>query len=232
MSIQPDTVSKHWISKDYESKVQTGDLLNVRVSSLSPDFDDKINKLSQEAAVGTSIPQGPVGYLVDSLGRINMHFIGTIEVKGLTLQQVKNNLEKEASQYLKQPLFSVSFLNRKVTLLGDVASPGIVRLEDGLPITLLDLLAMRGDVRESALLSDVMVIRDSTSKRVIHHLNLSNTSFFSDSFFYIRPNDVVIVKRDINSADQEKRNRNSQVTTSIIVSLVSVVLVILNTFFK
>ena len=60
------------------------------------------------------------GYLVDTDGTIDFPVLGKIKVEGLSRTELAAKLKKELSNYLKNPIVTIQYLNFKVTVLGEV----------------------------------------------------------------------------------------------------------------
>ena len=159
-----------------ELKIQKGDILNVSVSSLNKLEDDLYNTV-----VG--------GYEVNNNGEIHVHHLGKMTVEGLTRKQLKTKLEEDLKPYLKDPLVTVGFANHHITILGSIGNPQILALPTE-KISVMDVLAMSGSVLATTSVSDVIIIRDSSSdKKQIRHINLEDHSVFNSDFFYLQPNE-------------------------------------------
>ncbi len=211
--------------------IRKGDQMRIHVTSLSPELDDKFNLLSSGLGQGPADPLSDQGYRVDERGQIRLHYLGDVTVEGITCQELKRRLEKETGQYLRDPIFSVGFLNRRVTVLGEVTNPRVVRLSQD-PVSLLEVLAASGGMKEDATLSDILVIRDSGDRKVIKHVNLERDSMLKTEWYYVQSDDVVLVKRDMDAYLRTERKRNLQTTLSLAVSFLSLFVVLLNNIIK
>jgi len=222
-----DTVIQTNLIKFPEVAIQKNDLLGISVSSLNTELDDKFNKTGM---IKTGSQFGD-GFIVNENGSINIHFLGFVQVEGLTRNQLREKLEKELTPFLKEPIVTVQFLNKKVTVMGELKSPQVVLLtEEYTP--LLDVLVKCGDLGKDAFINDVIVIRDSSNFKQIKHLNLEDHSLFSSSWYYVKPNDVVYVKSDLSKTYKEERMRSLQIMVSLGVSVFSLIIIILNSLIK
>jgi len=222
-----DTIIQTNLIKFPELIIQKNDLLGISVSSLNTELDEKFNKTGM---IKSGFQFGD-GFLVNENGSINIHFLGFVQVEGLTRNQLREKLEKELTPFLKEPIVTIQFLNKKVTVMGEVKAPQVVFLtEEYTP--LIDVLVKCGDLGKDAFVNDVMVIRDSINFKQIKHINLEDHSLLSSSWYYVKPNDVVYVKSDISKTYKEERMRSVQTLVSLGVSVFSLIIIILNSLIK
>jgi polysaccharide export outer membrane protein len=222
-----DTVIQTNLIKFPELIIQKNDLLGISVSSSNTELDEKFNKTGM---IKSGVQFGD-GFLVNENGSINIHFLGFVQVEGLTRNQLREKLEKELTPFLKEPIVTIQFLNKKVTVMGEVKAPQVVFLtEEYTP--LIDVLVKCGDLGKDAFVNDVMVIRDSINFKQIKHINLEDHSLLSSSWYYVKPNDVVYVKSDISKTYKEERMRSVQILVSLGVSVFSLIIIILNSLIK
>ncbi len=199
-NLQKDTTLRNLISKDYEPKIQKNDLLGITVAGLSPDI--ALYNVPQNTAGGST------GYLVDESGNIQFVKLGDLHVEGLTRKELKKMLEKELVPYLKEVFVTVSFLNRHITLLGGVGSQVIPLANDNM--TLLDALAVGGDISEKGRTDNILVIREKDDSKEFKRLNLTDNSIFYSPYFYLQPNDIVYVE-----PLKVKENKTSQIISYV-----------------
>ncbi|HEY5408708.1 MAG TPA: polysaccharide biosynthesis/export family protein [Ginsengibacter sp.] len=203
--IPNDTTLNNLVSKDFEPKIQKGDLLGITVASLSPE-----NTLIYNAPQNA---QGPVpGFLVDGAGNIQFIKLGTIHVAGMTRRELKDTLEKGLTPYLAQTVVSVGFLNRHVTMMGGVSPQIIPMVNDNM--TILDALAASGDIGLKGKTDNVLVIREKGNSREFKRLNLTKDSVFYSPYFYLQPNDIVYVE-----PIKPKVDRTSQIVSYIVTGI-------------
>jgi polysaccharide export outer membrane protein len=181
--IPNDTTLTNLVSKNFEPKIQNGDVLGISVASLSPENTMIYN-------VPPNMVGGKLGYLVDANGTIEFIKLGRIHAAGLTQRELKNQLEKNLQPYLSQNIVSVGFLNRHVTLIG--ASQKIIPLEDD-NMTILDALTAGGN-NEGLMNTNILVIRENGINRDFKRINLTDKSIFYSPYFYLQPNDIIYIE--------------------------------------
>lgn len=225
-----DTTLTNTVINNYESTIVKGDRLSITVSSLNSQEDAIFNGGTASAAVGTAASTTG-GYLVQENGTIQLHRLGNIMVDGLTRRVLIKQLEKKLEAYTKDPLVQVSYLNHKVTVIGEVAKPQVYNMTEE-QISLIDLLVQSGDATQNANRADITIIREEGNVRNVKHVNLEDNSIFTSPWYYIKPNDIVLVNADVNKyIKTEKRNR-LQNNISLTASIVSLALIILSRVIK
>ena len=125
------------------------------------------------------------GYLVDTDGTIDFPVLGKIKVEGLSRTELAAKLKKELSNYLKNPIVTIQYLNFKVTVLGEVNSERV---------SIFDALGMAGDLQINAKRKNVLVMREDGDEKVFAQLDLTSENIIHSPFFYLQQNDVVYVE--------------------------------------
>ena len=99
--------------------------------------------------------------LVRADGIIQIPFLGELDVKGLTADQVRERVRALASKTLRDPIVNVAITGyrpRIVTVVGEVHKPGnvdLVRPDQ----TVLDAIAAAGGFTDRAIANEVAVLR-------------------------------------------------------------------------
>lgn len=191
---------------EYEPKIEKNDVLRINVSSssINEEIVEPFQMRGQGQQTGGGVNQNPSlnGYLVRPDGIINFPILGEIKVEGLTRTQIQKKLEKEIETYVKDPIVDVRIMNFKVTVLGEVGSPGRVEILDG-RISMPELLAMSGDITYDGRRENITIIREEDGIKKIGYIDMTDTDFFKSPFFYLKQNDIVYVEpsyRKVKSA--------------------------------
>lgn len=175
-----------------ETRIQPNDLLNISVSSLSTESNVLFNQPSTTSKDG---------YRVDKTGSINFPVVGKIKVDGLSLDQSQEVIARKLDQYVKNPTVNVTFLNFKVTVIGEVNKPSTFTVTDE-RITLLEALGLAGDLTVYGKRENVLVIREVGGERTMVRLNLNNKDILRSPYFNLKQNDVIYVEPDKSKATQ------------------------------
>ncbi|HYD22251.1 MAG TPA: SLBB domain-containing protein, partial [Flavipsychrobacter sp.] len=125
------------------------------------------------------------------------------------------------------PYFIIRLSSYRVTMLGEVAKPGQFTIPNE-RISLLEAIALAGDLTSYGRRDNVLVVREINGQRSFQRLDLRNPEIMNSPYFYLQPNDMVLV--DINknkaAASDQATVRNISLATSI-VSVLAIVISIL-----
>jgi polysaccharide export outer membrane protein len=218
--ITRDTVIAGVQHPNLELKIQKNDVLSITVSSLSPTEDALYSKGASSASAEIT------GFQVDLDGNIYLHKLGKLAVAGMTRQQLKLKLENDLLPYLKDPVVTVSFLNHRVTVFGETNSMVVNMPDEKIP--LLEVMATAHPVTQNSELNQVLVIRETTAGKEFKHLNLENFSIITSPWYYLQPNDIVVVKINEEKVVTEAKRTRNQVLFATVISSISFLLLILD----
>lgn len=206
--------------------IQKNDILSIRVYSMSinPATDLPYNLPEQAVAGGTGTTSS--GFLVDQNGDIQYPRVGAVHAEGLTKEQLANEIQKKLEGQLTQPSVIIRFINYRVTVLGEVRSPGTFPVATE-RITILEALGLAGDVTEYGKKTNVKVLRENNGQREIGTLDLTSKAMFASSFYHLQQNDVVFVEQTSKKIRQQDRQSLAQ-EIGIATSIITAVALILN----
>lgn len=225
-SLEKDTTISRYISTEGESKIQPGDQLSITLSSLSPAEDEQFNKAAAKAGSAEMN-----GFAVDADGYVQFHRLGRVKVAGLTRRQLEDQLEQSLTGYMKEPIAHVHYLNHKVTVIGAVSNPVVLNMPEE-QLNIFEVLVKAGDIKESGMKNRVMIIREDANDKKVKQVDLENHQIFNSPWYYIKPNDIVLVPDDVKSkTDAEKRQR-VQTTLAMVASGISLIVIIADRIFR
>ena len=177
-------------------KIQPNDILSIQVSTLQPELALPYNLLPQSTnSLNMQLETMKLqGYLVSIEGTINFPVLGTITVTGKTSQELEIYLKTTLEQggHLVSPTVNVRVLNGKVTILGEVTRPGTYGFTEQ-NISVLQALGLAGDLTIKGKRKEVLLIREEAGQRSYTTLDLTQTNWFASQYYYVRPNDVIVV---------------------------------------
>ncbi len=222
-----DSINKHFTSV-HEARICVNDMLSIVVSTLDPLAAEPFNL----PVVAVETPGRNQAYeaktlqyyIVDVNGNINFPIIGDIKLVGLTKSEAINLIEEKLEPYLQDAIVSIKFLSYKISVTGEVLRPGQYTI-DNERVTILDALALAGDMTIYGKRKNVLVIRENYGKLEFARLNLSSDEIFTSPYYYLQQNDVIYVEPNNVKAIS---GLNISLYLSAITTLASVITVAIN----
>ncbi len=222
----------------YDARIMPKDLLTITVSTSNGDAASPFNltvptPYTQNLRTTSSQPMLQ-GYLVDNDGYIDFPRLGRIRLGGLTKSEAEQLIQEGIKPYMnasETPIVTVRMSNYKISVLGEVAKPGMYTVSNE-KITILEALAQAGDLTIYGVRDNVKLIReDASGEKSIHVLNLNDANIINSPYYYLQQNDIVYVEP--NKVKAQNSSVGSMTTlwvsaTSILVSLASLLYNILD----
>ncbi|MCH5319978.1 MAG: polysaccharide biosynthesis/export family protein [Paramuribaculum sp.] len=162
-------------------------------------------------------------YTVDRSGDIFFPKLGKIHVAGMTTSQLQQYICDRVT--VKDPHVSVKLMNFRVDVMGEVQSPKRIDVQSE-RFSIFDALSAAGDMTPYARRDNVTVIREDGDSLRYSRLDLRDASVTASPYYYLRPNDVVIVDSNEIRHANAKYNQNNAYKLSVISTIVSGVSVI------
>jgi len=178
--------------------IQPNDILKITVGSLIPEAAIPYNRNTGQGVQQNSIDLMKLeGYLVSSNYEINFPVLGTISLKSLSASAAETFIAEQliAGGHLNDARVSVRVVNAKFAVLGEVKSPGTYTFTEQ-TITLLQALGYAGDLTINGERNDVLITREVDGVRRVAHIDLTSADFMDSEFYYVKPNDVIIVNQN------------------------------------
>jgi polysaccharide export outer membrane protein len=220
-----------------EPVFQKNDLVSILVYSDDPrasayynlpastTISNTVGASSDMSAGGGGLQSGGASYLVDETGNIQFPGLGNLEVAGLTKDQLYKLLEAKLQDKLSHPYFIIRFTSYKITMLGEVARPGIFTIPNE-RVSLIEALAIAGDLTVYGRRENVLIIRELNGVRTWHRIDLRSPDIVASPYFYLQPNDVVYV--DLNKTKASANDAVVVRNISLGISIISLLIVIIS----
>lgn len=221
--VVPDKAERIAINKGI--LIQPKDMISIVVSSRNPELAVMFNLpvISYQAGsetVSNGGSQRLLGYVVDNDGYIDFPVLGLVKAAGLTRWELAKEIKGMIvdGNYIKDPVVTVEFMNFKISVMGEVTSPGTYNIE-GDKITILQALSLARDLTIFGRRDNVSVIREQDGERVIYQVDLRSASIFESPAYYLQQNDIVYVEPNKVRAGQSTINENNIKSVSLWVSI-------------
>ena len=181
--------------------IQSGDVLSIVVSSKTPELAVPFNptvlqdRIDEEKTVSGANRQFFLDYNVSNEGEIDFPTFGKIKVAGITKEQLSTFIKDKliAENYINDPIVNVQFVNFRIYIAGEVSNPGMYKITND-RISLLEALAMAGDLTIYGKRDNIKVIREKNGERKIYTVNLTKAEMFNSPAYYLQQNDYIYVE--------------------------------------
>ena len=230
----PALYSSTQISPIPEPVIKVGDLLSITINSTStPEAAQPFNlpivpiskgENAYNIGSGTGVSGGAGGlqnYLVDTEGKIVFPVLGKLLVTGMTKMQLSDLIKGRIfPRYLKEePIILIRFAGFKISVLGEVGSPGVFNI-DNEKVSILEALAEARDLTMFGRRDNILLIREKDGKRETIRIDIRNKNLINSPYYYLQQNDVLYVQPN----DKKIRNTEYSATASIPLSLLGTAL--------
>lgn len=214
---------------NFSPKLKIDDFISVNVSDADLEtvtlFNVQSNNTQQSSySNGNSATSG---YLIDRNGEVNLPVIGRVKLDNLNRDEAILLIEEKLKFYLKNPVVQLQILNFKITVLGEVSSPGSFRIPNE-RITLLEALGLAGDLKISGLRRNVLVVREENGVRKEYRVDLTSKKVFNSPVYYLHQNDVVYVEPNASALTNSTFIKSNGPLIISVTSLALSILIILN----
>lgn len=217
--------NEHIVHKKIKYKIQTNDVLSVRILGLEPnttsffniDNNTAFNQYNQVALYVN-------GYSVNDSGYIRLPIIGSLNVHDLTIEDVTSLIQNKVDEHLNKATVIVKLVNFKITVLGEVKKPGLYNVYYD-RITILEALGIAGDITDFGNKTKVMLVRQTHEGSIIYNIDITDSKLIESEYYFLLPDDVIYVK-----PLRTKQARLGVPTASLILSGITTVVLILNLF--
>lgn len=183
------------LANEYEAVIKKDDRLTIVVSgpdkTVTAPYNLTLGEMANTGSYGSNPEQSTLSYLVDKNGDIKFPVLGTIHVEGMTRNKLADYLTQQISKDVKDPIVYVSFRNYKITILGEVRTPGTYTM-DSEKVTILQALGKAGDLSLTAL-REVVLLREVNGQLTHTTIDMRSSDILSSPYYYLQQNDVLYV---------------------------------------
>ncbi len=208
------------LQKERQIKLQPGDKLDISVHSRDTELAEMFNQNTN----------GSKGYYtVDATGKIDMPILGLLSVEGKTRMEVAELIKYRiiAAKLVRDPTVTVDYADMGYYVIGEVGHAGRFDIDRD-KITLLEGIAMAGDLTIQGKRTNVLVLRTEDGKQTPYRVDLTKTDdLYSSPAYYLQQNDMIYVEPNKMRKNQSTLNANTLQTPAFWMSAVSFVLTII-----
>ncbi|MDN3595048.1 polysaccharide biosynthesis/export family protein [Zunongwangia endophytica] len=187
-------VDVHRLNKPY--RVQVGDLLSIRVKALDQDIVGMFNPVNEGNTDATGEERMYYdGFAVDEHGNIRVPTLGELNVMGYTVEEIREKIENQLlSEYFRAEaniFVTVKLAGIRYTTIGEIGAGSNVLYKER--VTIMEAIANAGGISDVGNREDVKILRQYPHGEEVHHIDLTNLDAVKSAYYYIQPNDLIIV---------------------------------------
>tara|TARA_B110000046_G_scaffold177641_1_gene204688 strand:- start:496 stop:1185 length:690 start_codon:yes stop_codon:yes gene_type:complete len=212
------------------NEIQVDDVLKITVGALMPETALPYNKNFGEKQQNQSIELMILdGYLVSQDKTINFPVLGTLSVANKTVVDLEKDLKErlESEGYLIDPIVTVRLLNSKVTILGEVNSPGTYNFTEN-NMSFLQALGLASDLTINGNREDIILIRNVDGIQTAGHINLTSADWLNSPYQNIKTNDVILVNPNASKVKTAGFIGNASVVLAMASIILSSIVILTN----
>src|SRR5690606_918055 len=164
-------------------------------------------------------------YKIPVGGTIVFAFVVKVHISGLKRNESILVLKDLLYPYIVNPGVNIHFTNFKISVIGEVASPGTFTLPNE-RVTLLEAIALAGDLTIQGKRSNIMVIREADGVKKTYSVDLTSKEILDSPVYYLSQNDVVYVEPN------KAKMQSSVFNYSLIISVAGIIISVISVLSK
>ena len=168
--------------------IEIGDYLTLEVFTkngekiIDPDFELANTNINAERL------RPKLKYRVRNDGFVKAPMVGEVELKGKTLHEAEEILQKEYEKFYKSSFVNLGFLNKRVIVLGSTGGQ-VIPLENE-NTTLVEIIALSGGIDNNGKGHNIRILRDNSAFVV----DLTTIEGYQSGNIMMEPGDVVYIE--------------------------------------
>jgi len=174
-------------------RLQINDVVEITILKSE---DETLNEVFSPATGGVVSGAGLQGYGIDVRGEIRLPEIGKVKAIGLTTEELQEKLiEIVVDRYFKEEselFLTVKLAGISYTMVGEVSGTGQNSVQKE-QLNIIEAIAAGGGVPATGDLTAVKIIRNYPDGVKVHKVDLTTLDVVYSPYYYIQPNDMIVV---------------------------------------
>lgn len=169
--------------------IQVNDYLKLAVYTnggeriIDPDLE-----LYKDMPVQTGAVKPDLDYLVDVNGVVKFPKLGEVTLKGLTIREAEALLQKEYTEFYKDPFVTLQYINKRVILLGSPGGAVVPLVNEN--VTLVEVLALAKGIDNTGKSHNIRVLRGEE----VYLVDLSTIEGYRKGNMIMQHGDIVYIE--------------------------------------
>jgi polysaccharide biosynthesis/export protein len=217
-----DPINKEVLKAEKNYVIQRNDYLKLEVFSSKGErvIDPDGELLKQMGNLSQTNIKPQLSYLVNTEGIAKFPMVGEVNLSGSSLREAEAMLQQLYDIFYKDCFVALSFLNKRVIVLGSVGGQVIPLPNEN--VNLIEVLAMAKGLGNDAKAHNIRVLRNDK----VFQIDLSTINGYREGNITIAPGDIIYVEPVRRPFPEAFRDYGPLV--SLVVSLTSLIIVISN----
>lgn len=173
-------------------KIRSSDLLYIHVIGDDPASVAFLN-LMPATFSGYSSEMDLVTFIVDEVGDIVYPKFGRLHVAGKTVDQIREEIQIEVNKFMEDASVFVKLVNRTITVLGEVRSPGQHPMVKN-QLSVFEAIGTAGDITDFGNRRAIKLIRETPAGKEVASIDLTDPDLISSPYYYVLPHDILYVE--------------------------------------
>lgn len=176
--------------------LQKNDILEITLITSNEEFS-KLFQTALESNVRnqlnyTSGAAAPKGFAINQDGTFDLPYAGKIYAHGKTREEIKKEIVSKLKEFIIDPVILIKVLNFKISVLGDVKSPGTFNIPNE-KVSIIEALGIANDINITADIKNTLIIRETDSSRIQIKVDLTKKDVFKSDVYFLKQNDIVYI---------------------------------------
>lgn len=205
-------------------RIQPQDILQVRNLQNVKYITDDVPVTAGTSSSSSSSADNQT-YQVEEDSTIGLPVLGNVKIAGLTRYEAEKKIAYLYSKtLLKDPVIQVKILNLKVTLMGEVKTPGNYQLVKD-KTTLTEVLGEAGGLTSKGDEKNIKIIRGPQDHPQVTEIDLSKISSLANPACILQNQDIIYVSESRHAIKNEKLQNLTNVAQPALTLLNTVLLI-------
>lgn len=184
-----EKLKKEALGTEKNFQILANDRLTIEVySNAGERLVDTNPELSKSSQNSQNTSEEKPAYQIDLNGLIKLPMIGEIKLEGLTLKQAEEVLQKEYGRFFKDPYVQLSFVNKRVIVLGAMGGQ-VIPLENE-NTRLVEVLALAKGLDNNSKAQNMRLIRGEK----VYEVDFSTIEGYINGNMLIQSGDIVYIE--------------------------------------
>jgi polysaccharide export outer membrane protein len=190
----PEILKAETVGIEREYIIQKNDQLSLEIYLYNGErLVDPTPQAGANSPTGTSTSgqkgeNNQTNYEVSNNGLVKFPMIGEMKLEGLSLRQAEEIIRKAYTNYFKEPFVQLSFVNKRVIILG---APGgqVIPLKNS-NMRLPEIIALAKGINNDGRANNIRLVRNEH----VYQFDLTTLKGFKEGNIIIEPGDIVYVE--------------------------------------